>query len=184
MSQNKQKHDIYQAGFKLLDKYKDEWRNIHANSISNIARVEKVSRGIDSLERESTRRLKSLDELGECCKSLCNLNKQVYDISNDLLNLEKTVPLIEDMLIDLKNHKENSDNEQINIELEHSLGQQINQLRERSMKKREKLKLDHNKRLEAYEQKQLEELDERRVILEKTFEEEKQRYLERQAMDK
>lgn len=177
-NQNKQQPDGYLAGFKLLDRYQKDWQQIHSNSVSNFARVKLVSQKIESLEDSADRRIRSLDDLNTCCKSLKTMNDQVSIIENDLIQLEKTIPMIETILTDLRDKKEQQDCANIEKEMEARLNERKRDLLEDSKLRKEKLKWEHNKRLEVHEQKQLEVLDERRHILEKTFEEEKKRYLE------
>lgn len=175
---NEQTSDRHCAGFTLMDHYQKEWQQLHSNSVNNFTRIRMISQRIDSLEKSADRRLQSLVDLDNCCKSLRSMDNQVMSIQNDLIQLEKTIPLIETILTDMRNQYESKSCNRLKSDLEMELEEKLRELSEDSMLRKEKLKSDHKKKLELLEQKQLQDLEERRHILERTFEEEKKRYLE------
>lgn len=165
------------AGFKILYRFQSQWENMHFKTENNLSKIGMITDKIDHLERSATRRLQSLDELNDCCKSLGTINDQIRDINSDLIQLERSIPMIESVLMQLKNQKEEQDLRSTLSQMDNKFQADKQAMVDISNARKEKLRTDHNKRIEAYEQKQLQELDERRLILEKAFEEEKQRYL-------
>lgn len=133
---------------------------------------------VDHLEMASARRLQAINDFVNCYRSLSKLDEQIDNIRNDLTSLESSFVKIEDLLIVLKNHKENVDAKQYVEDLEVQYLKKITEQQCLSDYRKSKLKIEHLQRVESLELQQRVELDERRQILEKAFEEEKSKYLE------
>lgn len=173
----------FKAGFALLDKFQGQWEQIHSTTRKNVVKARVALTKLNQIEDRTTRHLRALDDFIESYKSLPKLEEQIQTIHNDLKTLESSFSKIEDLLIVLRKHKEMRDARQYAIDSELDYQSKVIEMQHGSRERREKLKLDHLKRVEAYEKEQQKDLEERRHILERAFEEEKTRYLEKSQLD-
>lgn len=180
-SENQKFTAPFVAGFTLLDRFQMQWQQIHSKSIQIVSKAETASDKIQSIDNGICKMLKAIDDFKVSCKAFKTISDDIAKIGLDLKCLETNMRNIEDLLIILKSRKEA---EEFNIfidGLDSSFDKRTNELRDLSAKRKEKLKQDHDKRVEDFERKLEEELNERRRILEREFEEEKKRYLEKQG---
>lgn len=173
----------FKAGFALLDKFQSQWEQLHSTSKKNVAKARVAVTKLNQIEDHTTRHLKALDYFIASYKSLPKLEEQIQTIHNDLKTLESSFSKIEELLIVLRKHKEISDARQYAIDSESEYQSKLIELQNASRDRREKLRLDHLRRVEAYEREQQKDLEERRHILERAFEEEKTRYLEKAQLN-
>lgn len=171
--------DDFKAGFKLLTKFQDQWEYIHHKSETNVIKAKHATKKLNSLEESCIKRVDALNCLMTSYRSLSKLDEQIKIIDSDLRLLESTFPQIEDLLIVLKNHNENITTSQTIETMKANLETQMREEKCLSDARREKLNNEHRERVEAFEMEQQRQLDERRQILEKAFEEEKSRYLQK-----
>lgn len=168
----------YVAGFRLLDKFQNQWEQIHSKSEKNVIKAKTAFSKLLLVEQSTARRLQALDELNGGFKLLSKLDDQINNIHSDLEVLEERFVQIEDLLIVLKNNKESNNTAQQLDTLSANYTAQVHEIKTMSRVRRAKMKQDHLKRVELYEKRQQKDLEERRIILERAFEEEKNRYLE------
>lgn len=169
----------FKAGFTLLDKFQCQWNQIHSTTRRNVVKAKTALMKLNLIEAGSAKHLEALECFITSYKSLPKLEEQIQTIHHDLKVLETSFSKIEDLLIVLKKHKEQRDAQQHEIDLESNYELQVIEIQNASRERRERLKQDHLKRVEAFEKEQQKELDERRDILKRAFEEEKTRYLEK-----
>lgn len=169
----------FTAGFTLLDKFQDQWNQIHSITRRNVVKAKAALMRLDKIERSSTRHLDALDYFITSYKSLPKLEEQIQTIHHDLRVLETSFSHIEDLLIILKRYKEQRDAREYELDLETNYELQVIEMQNASRERRERLKQEHLGRVEAFEREQQKELEERRDILKRAFEEEKTRYLEK-----
>lgn len=173
----------FTAGFNLLDRFQIQWQLIHSKSIDNLSKAKYALSEIKALDKSVSKMADALDELSNSYKSFDQMNKQILNIGNDLQNLELSIRNIEDLLIIAKGHKEELEHRRVMNELDTTLEERTKELHNSSNKRRNQLKLDHNKRIADLERKYENELEERRFVLERAFEEEKQKYLEQKTYE-
>lgn len=167
----------FTAGFNVLDKFLNRWEQLHSRSEKNVAKANKVSNTLASIERSSARQMEALNEFISSYKSLSKLNDQIKTIDGHLNLLFNSLSNIEELLIVLKNDKEVKETNQYMEDLSLNYQQQVQQLQANSKENQERLKLEHLQRVTKFEIEQQSQLEERRRILEKAFEEEKKNYL-------
>lgn len=169
--------DRFTAGFKLLDKFQRQWQQIHSSSQINVNKANLVLDRLDSVERSCARRLQALDNLATAQRTLSKLDGHMQSIHSDLRNLENSFTQIEELLLVLKSHKERADGQQYMDTMERQCDGRVGELVRLSDARKEKLRADHLQRVGAFEEEQQRELEERRALLARAFEEEKSRYL-------
>lgn len=173
----------FKAGFALLDKFQNQWEQIHSTTITNVGKARTALTRLNFMEDWSARHLEALDRLIASYQSLPKLDEQILAINNDLETLERSFSKIEELLIVLTRYKEERDAQQHAIISEANYERQVLEMQNASRERREGLKQNHLRRVEAYEREQQKELEERRHILERAFEEEKTRYLEKAQLN-
>lgn len=171
------------ADFRLLDKFQTQWEQIHIKSEQNVIKARVASKKLASVERKAARHLEALDEFIRSCKCFNMLEENISNIENDLKTLESSFAQIEDLLTILRNHKEHNITVQYVDTLTANSRLQISERKNISKSRRDKLKSEHLERVEVFEREQQKELEERRKVLERAFEEEKNRYLENQTKE-
>lgn len=186
MSSEPHRRDIevpFNAGSKLLDRFQLQWQQIHSKSVNNVSRAGLAFKKIHSINDSISEMTEALIALNTSHKTLSMLDEQIAKIGSDLTHLDVSMRKIEDLLIILKDKKEQEESKIFMDNLDSLLAQRTKDIQDRTAKRREQIKLDHQKRVENVERILENELDERRRVLERTFEEEKQRYLEEQTKD-
>lgn len=168
----------FRAGFGLLDKFQNQWAHIHNKSVNNVNKTKEVLKKLDRVEESTKRRQKALDNFVEGYKSLSKLDDQIKNIETDLRSLEINFIQIEELLLKLKAHKEQSDATKYFRSVESSYEQQVREQTCLSEARKERMKLEHLQRVQQFEEQQQKDLEERRAVLERAFEEEKNMYLQ------
>lgn len=176
---NVSNNNQYTIGFRLLDKFQYQWEQIHSKSEQNVIKANMALDKMNSIDQNTVKHMVALDSFFFNYKSMQKLNEQIDTIESDLKLLENNFGQIEDLLIVLKNFKENLEVKKYVDEMESNYQLQASGQKTLSNVRKERLKLDHLERVEAIEKEQERELQERRKILEQAFQEEKSRYLEK-----
>lgn len=169
--------DKYTVGFKLLSKFQDQWAILHENNKINVQKANDAISRIQTIDQATTRQLHAIDSLVTGYNSLDLLNEQMRVIESDLLSLETKFSRIENLLIDLRNKKEQSDSEQFLVDTTTDYASRFQKLKSSSDARRATLRVEHMCRVEQFERQMQSDLDERRNILSRAFEEEKHQYL-------
>jgi len=167
----------FASGFRLLDKFKAQWECLHRYSESNVSKVQSTVQKLETIEKSCSRQLEALQAFSTGFKSLARLDEQIVSIQNDFAALEATIVKIEESLIQMTQEKEKRDFEKYirSIEGNHEALMQREKIE--SELRRDRLMSEHLKRVQKFEEEQQRELEERRVVLERQFEEEKKQYL-------
>lgn len=176
---NVSNNNQYTIGFRLLDKFQYQWEQIHSKSEQNVIKANMALDKMNSIDQNTVKHMVALDSFFFNYKSMQKLNEQIDTIESDLKLLENNFGQIEDLLIVLKNFKENLEVKKYVDEMESNYQLQASGQKTLSNVRKERLKLDHLERVEAIEKEEERELQERRKILEQAFQEEKSRYLEK-----
>lgn len=170
-------HPAFTSGFNLLAKFQNQWGQLHSKSEHNVAKAKAVFEILNSIERSSIGRIEALNEFITSYRSLTKLEDQIKTINDDLQTLVTNLAKTEELLIVLKENKEANDADQYIEDLKSSYQKQVQQMEMDSKLRREKINSEHLQRVTKFEMEQEKELEERRQILEKAFEEEKKKYL-------
>lgn len=169
----------FTAGFKLLSKFQNQWTQIHSRSEINTSKARDALAKIDGINQALGGRQRALDEMKVGIKYLSNIQDQINRLDTDIEMLEGCFEKIEDLLIVLKNRKEIIDTESYVENCKSVYNTRVVEYREASEMRRDRLKSEHLLRVEKFELEQQKELEERRKMLERAFEEEKNLYLRR-----
>ncbi|CAH2097626.1 unnamed protein product [Euphydryas editha] len=150
----------YGAGGKLLEKYQEEWAELHENADKNAKAAEKVDKIILELHETTKLRLQSATELAQNLVQLPNLTASVAQCMDSLKNVQTLLTEVENQLIEFEDIVERSN--------------------------MEKWKLDHHYQLTLYKEKKMAGLEEIRnqlakQNLEKNYEIEKRQLAELQT---
>lgn len=173
--------DKFTAGFRLLDKFETQWEQIHRMSEGNAEKAKIALTKLNSIDQSCARRLDALNKFMMGCKSLANLDEQINNISCDLKKLESSFIKIEEQLLLLRVRKEQMNAERFIGDVEGNYEAQVKQCKIQAEIRKDKLMDEHLQRVQDFEREQQQQLEERRRVLEKEFEEEKNRYLEKKA---
>ncbi|CAH0717783.1 unnamed protein product, partial [Brenthis ino] len=150
----------YGAGSSLLEKYQEQWAELHENADKNARAAEKVDKLIIELHEVTKARLHSATELALNLAHLPNLTVSVAQCIDSLKNVQTLLTDVEDQLVDFEDIVERSN--------------------------MEKWKLDHHYHLTLYKEKKMAGLEEIRSQLakenlEKNNERERKQFAELQA---
>ncbi|XP_045455746.1 dysbindin [Melitaea cinxia] len=150
----------YGAGAKLLEKYQEDWAELHENADKNSKAAEEVDKLILELHETTKARLQSATELAQNLSQLPNLTASVAQCMNSLKNVQTLLTEVENQLVEFEDIVERSN--------------------------MEKWKLDHHYQLALYKEKKMAGLEEIRnqlakQNLEKNYEMEKRQLAELQA---
>ncbi|XP_053618199.1 dysbindin protein homolog [Plodia interpunctella] len=150
----------YGAGGALLEKYQNDWAELHANAETNSKAAEDVDKTIQELHAIAKIRLQSAQELSHNLAQIPNLAASVAQCMESLRNVQTMMRNVEEELV------------------------QFEDIVERSAM--ESWKLDHHYQLSLYKEKKMEALEEIRSQLAKdnsvkSCEQERQHLAELQA---
>lgn len=173
----------YAAGFRLLDKFKTQWEELHQASESNIKKTQLAIRKIHDMDKKFSIQLESLESFINGYKSLSNLEDQIGNIQGDLTKLEHSFVEIERCLFILTEEKQKRDTDKFLKMCKGNLETQIQREKVDSELRKDKLMSEHLQRVQNFESQQQNELRERRLLLEKEFQEEKNRYLQNKQLN-
>ncbi|RVE51804.1 hypothetical protein evm_003607 [Chilo suppressalis] len=153
-------HVNYGAGGALLEKYQEDWRELHENADKNARAADEVDRLILELHNTTKAKLQSANELSQCLSHLPSLTATVAQCMDSLKNVQTLLKTVEDDLV------------------------QFEDIIERS--KMESWKLDHQYQLTLYKEKKMAALENIRSELvkkntEQSYEKEKQHLAELQV---
>ncbi|XP_045505435.1 dysbindin [Colias croceus] len=143
------------AGGALLEKYQEQWAELHENADNNAKAAEEVDKLILQLHEISKKRLKTATELANNIGHLPTLTANVAQCMDSLKNVQILLKDVEEQLIDFEDIVERSN--------------------------MEKWKLDHHYELSLYKKKKMVQLEETRTRLAKENEE-RNNELERQQL--
>lgn len=173
--------DKFTAGFRLLDKFEKQWEYLHQRSENNAIKAKQALTKLNQIELSCTRRLDALDQFVDGYNSLSSLDERINNINCDLKSLEQCFIKIEEHLLSLKLTKEKSDADKFVRNVEGNHGAQVQRLKIEAELRKDKLMSEHLLRVQSFENAEQTKLDERRRVLEKEFEEEKSRYLDKSS---
>ncbi|KAL4708665.1 hypothetical protein ACJJTC_008191 [Scirpophaga incertulas] len=150
----------YSAGGALLEKYQDQWAELHENADNNAKAADEVDRLILEIHESTKAKLNSANELSRCLSSLPNLTASVAQCMDSLKNVTALLEAVEEELVNFEDIVERS--------------------------KMESWKLDHHYHLSLYKEKKLLALEDIRSELakkntEEYHERERQQLAELQA---
>ncbi|XP_046973388.1 dysbindin [Vanessa cardui] len=131
----------YGAGAELLEKYQENWAELHDNADKNAKAAEEVDKLILELHETTKVRLQSATELAQNLSHLPNLTASVAQCMDSLKNVQALLHEVENQLVEFEDIVERS-----NIE---------------------KWKLDHHYHLTLYKEKKMAGLEEIRNQLAK-----------------
>lgn len=174
---NSTKGNNMRASVKLFDKFQTQWQQIHSNSVNNLQKAKIVIEKLDRLEQNCSERSNALNSFIHGYKSIGELNNQIDNINCDIENLERCFTQLEDNLIILKAYKEWRASEDFINRVEAEFEAKVRDQKALSEIRKDKLMSEHLERVQAFEKDQLKVLEEKRLILEKEFQEDKNRYL-------
>lgn len=169
----------FAVGFKLLTKFQSQWEQIHAVSEKNVEKAQEALSKLEKLEQKCDRQLQAVEIFISSYKSISKLDEHINDIGTDLKLLEGAFSKIEDLLTVLKNHKENVETNEYVDKMKADFNFRTKEIHRHQNVRKEEIKIDHARRVEDIEREQLAEIELRRHLYEKAFEEEKSRFLER-----
>ncbi|CAG9792981.1 unnamed protein product [Diatraea saccharalis] len=150
----------YGAGGALLEKYQEDWAELHGNADKNAKAADEVDRLILELHDTTKAKLQSANELGQCLSHLPNLTAAVAQCMDSLKNVQSLLKTVEDELVEFEDIIERS--------------------------KMESWKLDHHYQLTLYKEKKMVALENIRSDLVKkntqqSYEKERQQLAEIQS---
>lgn len=122
----------YGAGSALLEKYQEQWAELHENADKNARAAEEVDKLIIELHEVTKARLQSATELAQNLAHLPNLTVSVAQCIDSLKNVQTLLTDVEDQLVDFEDIVERSN--------------------------MEKWKLDHHYHLTLYKEKKMGQL--------------------------
>lgn len=169
----------FSAGFRLLDKFKVQWEELHHVSESNVQKTHSVMSKLDAVGKNCSNQLEAFDIFTQGFKSLSSLEEQINNIHNDLEVLEGTFMKIEECLSTLMRDKVEREAEQFARDCEGNCEASMQREKIHFEIRKNQLMSDHLIRVQDYESDQQKKLAERRLLLKKEFEEEKNRYIRR-----
>lgn len=169
----------FTAGFKLLSKFSGQWEQIHRASERNISKSRLALDKINSLGRHSIERLKATEDLISSYQALSKLDEQITNISCDLNNMESSFIKIEECLSALAMRNEEINCEKFIRDYEGNYEALAQREKIRTELARDRLMGEHLQRVQQFDTMQQQSLEERRKVLEREFEAEKARYLEK-----
>ncbi|XP_072948139.1 dysbindin-A [Epargyreus clarus] len=129
----------YGAGGALLEKYQDQWVELHSNADKNAKAAEEVDKIIVELHKVTESRLQSANELAQSLAHLPTLTASVAQCVDSLKTVKTLLKDVEEQLVDFEEIVERS--------------------------KMEKWKLDHHYHLSLYKEKKMAGLEEIRSKL-------------------
>lgn len=171
--------DKYTAGFRLLNKFEAQWEQLHGTSERNANKAHIALAKLKGLNQSCSRRLDAINMFNESYKSLSMLEERINNISCDLSKLEEYIVVIEEYLITLKDIEEQNDANRFILSINGNHEAQVQQEKIQSELRKDRLMTEHLKRVQDFESNQQSLLEERRRVLERQFEEEKSRYLDK-----
>lgn len=168
----------HKSGFKLLTHFQDEWQKLHKNSEICSKKAQTAMQKLNKVELSSSKLLTSIQLLLVGYQSLSQIDERVQGIQNELDGLFGYFDKIETILTILRNDHEEQDLEEFKLKLDEDTSWSIKGKMIDSQVKKELINNEHKKRVLEFELKHEQELEERRKLYEKAFEEEKRKYLE------
>lgn len=135
------------------------------------------------MDKKFSIQLESLESFINGYKSLSNLEDQIGNIQGDLTKLEHSFVEIERCLFILTEEKQKRDTDKFLKMCKGNLETQIQREKVDSELRKDKLMSEHLQRVQNFESQQQNELRERRLLLEKEFQEEKNRYLQNKQLN-
>ncbi|CAK1591076.1 unnamed protein product [Parnassius mnemosyne] len=150
----------YSAGGELLEKYQENWVELHANADRNARVADEVDKLIIELHDTTKLRLQTANELAQALSHLPNVTAGVAQCMDGLKNVKKLLNDVEEQLVEFEDFVER--------------------------RKMEKWKLDHHYHLSLYKEKKMSALEEIRTNLvkentEQNIQREKKQLAELQA---
>lgn len=88
----------FAAGFRLMDKFKSQWEELHNSSEMNVLKAQSVVSKINAIELKCSQQLNAVDSFKQSCQSIPKLQDQIADIQRDLSKLEQNFVKIEECL--------------------------------------------------------------------------------------
>lgn len=119
------------AGGALLEKYQDEWAELHENADKNAKAAEEIDRLVLHLHEVSKKRLKTATDLSNIIGHLPNLTASVAECMDSLKSVQLLLKEVEEQLIEFEDIVERNN--------------------------MEKWKLDHHYELSLYKKKKMSE---------------------------
>lgn len=165
------------ASVRLLNRFQNQWEQIHSNSVNNIDKARLVVKQLDRIEQSCSERSEALSSFIQGYKSIVDLNNQIDIIICDIQNLERYFIELEENLLRLKSFKEKTATEDYINRVEAEYEAQVRDQKALSEVRRDRLMSEHLERVQAFDKEQLRALEEKRLILGKEFQEDKNRYL-------
>jgi chromosome segregation ATPase len=107
----------YAAGGALLEKYQDQWAELHENAHENAKAAAEVDKIILELHRDTKAKLQSANELGQCLSHLPNLTAAVAQCMDSLKSVQSLLDSVENDLVEFEDIVERSKME--NWKLDH-----------------------------------------------------------------
>lgn len=107
----------YGAGGALLEKYQNEWANIHENADANARAADEVDKLILDLHEKTKVRLQNASELAYNLTLIPNMTASVAQCIDSLKNVEVLLKTVEDELVEFEDIIERSKME--NWKLDH-----------------------------------------------------------------
>ncbi|XP_013182342.1 PREDICTED: dysbindin [Papilio xuthus] len=150
----------YSAGGEILEKYQNDWVDIHANAEKNAKAADEVDKLIKELHGITNTRVKSYKDFSQALSQLPAVTASVAQCADGLRNLKILLHDVEEQMVEFEDMIER--------------------------RKMEKWKLDHHYQLTLYKEKKMTELEEIRSKLakensEQNMERERKRLAELQA---
>lgn len=165
------------ASLRLLDRFQGYWEQIHSNSVNNVDKAKFVIKQLNRIEQSCLQRSEALYSFIQNYKSIGDLNQQIDIITCDIQNLERCFTQLEESLLELKILKERTVTEDYVTRVEADYEAQVRDQKALSEVRRDRLMSEHLERVQAFDREQLRALEEKRRILDKEFQEDKNRYL-------
>ncbi|KAL0811875.1 hypothetical protein ABMA28_009297 [Loxostege sticticalis] len=150
----------YGAGGALLEKYQEEWAELHENADKNAKAADEVDKLILELHETAKVKLQTANEFSQALSHLPNLTATVAQCMDSLKNVQNLLKTVEDELVEFEDIVERS--------------------------KMENWKLDHHYHLTLYKEKKMAALENIRSELakkntEESYERERQQLADLQA---
>ncbi|KAG6449296.1 hypothetical protein O3G_MSEX005978 [Manduca sexta] len=123
----------YGAGGALLEKYQEQWAELHGNADANAKAADEVDKLILELHEETKKKLKSAQDLAQSLSHLPGLTMSVAQCMDSIKNLQNSIKAVEEELVEFEDIVERS--------------------------KMENWKLDHQYHLTLYKEKKMVALD-------------------------
>lgn len=107
----------YGAGGALLEKYQEEWAEMHGNADANAKAADEVDKLIVELHELTKHKLSSAVEFNQCLSHLSNLTATVAQCMDSLRNVQSLMKSVEEDLVEFEDIVERSKME--NWKLDH-----------------------------------------------------------------